>query len=132
MPIALLIILWRSRRASKLEWLTTTLVFFLAILCAFVTARWHLTSYYLRILLLPLFALISYIAYRRIVSGESSNSLGHRLRENPVNIILIVFLGWLNISVLTRDIPTWVGGGLLLGTQCDHRKFGSKRPTLAF
>ena len=100
LPSVLMVILWRSRYSNKLKWFTDTLVFFLALLFVFVTARWDFTSYYLRILLFPLFALVSFVAYRRITAGESSNSLAYRIRENAANIILIIFLGWLNLSAL--------------------------------
>ena len=126
MPSVLMVILWRNEYSSKLRWFTETLVFFLAILFAYVTARWDFTSYYLRILLLPLFALVSYVAYRKIIPKESSNSYVHRIRENAANIALIIFLGWLNIIALNgylypgeaveltyplRDGVYYVGGG---------------------
>ena len=100
LPAVLMVILWRSRYSNKVKWFTDMLVFFLTILFAFVTARWDFTSYYLRILLLPLFALVSYVAYRRITTGELSTSLTGYIRENAVNIILIIFLAWLNINAL--------------------------------
>jgi hypothetical protein len=126
MPTILLIFLWFSRPTSKLKWLTDTAVIFLALLFIFITARWEFISYYLRIVLFPLFFLASYVAYRKIVVGKLANSLSHRLRLNGVNIILILFFGLLNINVLRgsfypgdaislayplRDGLYYVGGG---------------------
>ena len=104
MPAVFMTMLWRTRYSSKLKWFADTLVFFLAIFFAFVTARWDLTSYYLRIVLLPLFALVSYFAYCKIVPGEPASALTNRTREHAnslISIILITFLGWLNISALS-------------------------------
>ena len=100
LPTVLIFMQWRSRPASKLKWLTDTAVIFLALLFIFIAARWEILSYYLRIGLFPLFVLTSTIAYRNIVAGESANSPTHRLHQNGLNIILILFLGWQNVNIL--------------------------------
>lgn len=126
LPAALILMLWRSRPSNKLKWMTDTLVSFLAILLAFVGAHWDMTSYYLRILLFPLFALASLAAYRKIAAPKPTGSHLHRVRENGVNIALILLFGWMNVVLLSgrlspgeavnlayplRDGVYYVGGG---------------------
>ena len=138
MPAVVITILWRTRHSSKLKWFTDTLLFFLALLFAFVTGRWDETSLYLRYLLFPLLAFASILAFRRITLRESSPSLMLRLRDNAANILLIGFLSWLNISILTgyrypgeavnlsyplRDGFYYVGGGGSSRWINDHHAF---------
>ena len=126
LPIILITMMWRSRPPSKLKWLTDTAVIFLILLFVFTTERWEFFSYYLRIILMPLFILASYIAYRNIAAGESASSLAQRLRQNSLNIVLILVFSWQNINVLRgyfypgdavslayplRDGVYFVGGG---------------------
>ena len=100
LPAVLIFLQWRSRPASKLKWLLDTAVIFLVLLFLFIAARWEFFSYYLRVALFPLSVLASVMAYRNITAGESANSLAHHLRQNGLNIILILFLGWQNLNVL--------------------------------
>lgn len=125
-PIIATIVLLRSRYTSKLKWFTDSTVFFLGTLFAFVTARWDTTSYYLRVLLFPIFILAVVVAYHRINAKDISKPLDTRLRNSAGNFILIGALGWLNISAITgyfnmgeavnlsfplRDGVYYVGGG---------------------
>ena len=118
----LIFLQWRSRPANKLKWLTDSLVSFLVLLLLFVGAHWDMTSYYLRVLLFPLFGLASLAAYRHIAAAESINFV----RENGVNILLILVFGWMNVTLLSgkfypgeaidlayplRDGVYYVGGG---------------------
>ena len=94
------IVLWRSRYSNKLKWLLEVAVFGLVTLFAFVTARWDTTSYYLRILILPIFITAALNAYRRIENKEDIDPPVTRIRKNAGNIILITALVWLNANAL--------------------------------
>lgn len=100
LPAVLIFMQWRSRPANKLKWVLDSLVSFLVLLLLFMGARWDMTSYYLRVLLFPLFGLASFVAYRRIVAAESTQFRLRLLLENGVNLVLILVLGWMNIILL--------------------------------
>ncbi len=100
LPAFLILDLLQGRYKSKLDWFIRVCVFGLAILFAFLTARWDLSSYYLRIIVPLLFLTASYIAFRRIRSGSSSSSRHVRWITLAPYVILIMALLWLNVNVL--------------------------------
>ncbi len=55
LPSICLMGLWHSQSKSKLDWLLRVLMLGSFLLFSLVTARWDWFSYYLRILLVPLF-----------------------------------------------------------------------------
>lgn len=125
LPAVLIVMMFRTQQPSTLKWLTDTVVLFLILLFVFMTARWDVTSYYLRILVLPVFAVASFLAYRKISDVPAVNRLS-LARSNALNIVLIVALLWLNATVLRgfgyggdavelayplRDANFYVGGG---------------------
>ena len=63
-------------------------------------ARWDWFSYYLRILLGPLFAIASYIAYRKITPASTSSPQLRQWTELALNGAVIVVATWFNIAVL--------------------------------
>ncbi len=71
-PTGLLGVLWRSRFRSRSEWLLSILVLGSILLFSFATARWDWFSYYLRILPVPLFLILSYSAYGQITPASTS------------------------------------------------------------
>lgn len=99
-PIIGVFVLLRSQYSSKIKWLLESIVFGLGTLFAFLTARWDITSYYLRVLIFLILAVAIYVAYRRVQDKEFNLPTVTQLGKNAGNIILIVVLGWLNISVL--------------------------------
>lgn len=101
LPIVIIAMLLRTQYSSKTKWLFDVIVFVLGTLFAFVTARWDIISYYLRILILPIFIVAVYVAYRRIKANEAPAPLVNQLGKNVGNVVLIVILGWLNIQAIS-------------------------------
>lgn len=126
LPVALIVGMLRSRPRSTLKWLTDTVALFLILLFVFWIARWDVTSYYLRILVLPVFAVASWFAYRRIEPDQAPTNRLSLARSNALNVVLIVAFLWLNVTVISgfgyqgdavelayplRDGMFYVGGG---------------------
>jgi hypothetical protein len=99
LPSFLLYDLFRKRYESKWEWLVELCVIGLALLFAFVTARWDWSSYYLRILLPLLFVLAGYVAYRKVGSEPSSATENPRMKYVFRGIMMVGLLG-LNLNAL--------------------------------
>lgn len=126
LPVTLIVMMFRTRPRSTIHWLGDTVAIFLVLLFVFMTARWDLTSYYLRILILPVFAVASWFAYRRTGFETAPANRRSPRRSNAFNVVLIVAFLWLNVTVLRgfgyegdavdlayplRDGTFYVGGG---------------------
>jgi hypothetical protein len=100
-PIVIIVILLRTQYSNKIKWLFDVIVFVLVTLFAFVTARWDIISYYLRILIPPIFIVAVYVAYRRIKAEAAPVPSANRRGENAGSIVLMVVFGWLNIQAIS-------------------------------
>ena len=100
LPAVFLGILWRSHFKSKLDWLLQVLVLGSFLLISLVTARWDWFSYYLRILLVPLFGIASYIAYRKITPPTTSPTRSRQWTGLAVNVALLLVATWFNVAAL--------------------------------
>ncbi len=100
-PTGLLGVLWRSRFRSRSEWLLSILVLGSILLFSFATARWDWFSYYLRILPVPLFLILSYSAYGQMENRIKEQQLdlfadrtsAHTMRANQLRAYLSAFAG---------------------------------------
>lgn len=70
------------------------------LLFSFVTARWDWFSYYLRILLVPLFGITSYIAYRKITPASTSSTRSRQWTGLALNGALLLVATWFNVAAL--------------------------------
>ncbi len=100
LPAVFLGILWRSQFKSKLDWLLQVLVLGSVLLFSFVTARWDWFSYYLRILVVPLFGIASYIAFRKLTPASASPTRSRQWTGLAVHGALLVVLTWFNLAAL--------------------------------
>ena len=66
LPAILLIDLFKKEYSQRREWLLDIVLVGVILLFVFQTARWDWFSYYFRLLLLPVFGLVAYVAYRCI------------------------------------------------------------------
>ena len=66
LPAILLIDLFKKEYSQRREWLLDVVLVGVLLLFVFQTARWDWFSYYLRLMLLPVFGLVAYVAYRCI------------------------------------------------------------------
>ncbi len=100
LPAFFLGILCRSHFKSKLDWLLTVLVLGSILLFSLMTARWDWFSYYLRILLVPLFGIASYLAYRKITPASTSPTRSRQWTGLAVNGALLLVATWFNLAAL--------------------------------
>ncbi len=89
-------VLLRSSSKSKLDWLFQVLVLGSFLLFIILTARWDFSSYYLRILVVPLFGIAAYIAFRKIVPASASANQSPQWIGLAVNGALLLVATWLN------------------------------------
>ena len=99
-PTGLLGVLWRSRFRSRSEWLLSILVLGSILLFSFATARWDWFSYYLRILPVPLFLILSYSAYGQITPASTSPPRFRRWTGLALNGALLLGATWFNAAAL--------------------------------
>lgn len=99
-PAVFLSMLLRSHFNNKLDWLLQLLVLGSFLLFSFVTARWDWFSYYLRILLVPLFGIASYIAYRKITPTSTSSTKSGKWTGLALNGTLLLVATWFNVAAL--------------------------------
>ena len=100
LPAVFLGILWRSHFKSRLDWLLTVLVLGSVLLFSFMTARWDWFSYYLRILLVPLFGIASYSAYRKTAPALTAPVRSRQWTGLAVNGALLLVATWFNAGAL--------------------------------
>ena len=81
LPVFFITELCRKQYSGLLEWGMQAAVFELVILFSVLSARWDLTSYYLRAVLPLAFTIATYIAYRRISDGPESSSTHPALKK---------------------------------------------------
>ena len=100
LPLMFIAELFRKRYKSKRSWLLEVSALGLFFFFIFLTARWDMFSYYLRFLLLFLFWIAAFIAYKKIETVKDPSSTQSSALGRVFHGVLIVGLLWLNINVL--------------------------------
>jgi hypothetical protein len=101
LPAVLIVSLWRAHPKNKPKWFLDTLVSLMFILFVFVSARWDMTSYYLRFFVIILCIIAGYRAFHRIYPERSKLPMIDIIKGNLLNIILIGVVGWLNYQAIS-------------------------------
>ncbi|HVG34852.1 MAG TPA: M23 family metallopeptidase [Pyrinomonadaceae bacterium] len=94
--------LWKKRAKNRLDWaLTLSLAGALSLL-TFIATPWAFTSYYLRCVLVVLFALAAYFSFKKIKDSrhETPSSVGNRA-VNAFKVILLLVLLSLDIAAIS-------------------------------
>jgi hypothetical protein len=86
--------LWKKEAKNKLDWLLTLSLAGALSLLTFIATPWAFTSYYLRYLLVVLFALAAYFSFKKIKDPhhETPSSIGNRVASTVKVILLLVLL----------------------------------------
>ncbi|SET50801.1 Peptidase family M23 [Oceanobacillus limi] len=94
LPIGFLIILWKAKVQSKLEWVTFLLTAWTVFIWLFLSGPWDWLSYYLRIIFPLLLIIVTFLSWRKIkhqeVKIESKSK--HRLSVG-INLVLAFLFG---------------------------------------
>jgi murein DD-endopeptidase MepM/ murein hydrolase activator NlpD/branched-subunit amino acid transport protein AzlD len=99
--------LWKSKTKNKLDWaLTVSIVGALSVL-AFIATPWAMTSYYLRYVLIVLFALAVYFSFRKFKEGhlENPSSTSNKLAIAVKAILLLALLPLDIMAISTYFYP---------------------------
>lgn len=108
LPFLAIAWLWKKKAKNKLDWmLTVSLVGALSLL-AFIATPWAMTSYYLRYILVALFALAAYFSYRKVnkVHLENPPSVGNKLVIAVKTILLLALLPLDIMAISTYFYPS--------------------------
>jgi hypothetical protein len=100
LPALVMGILARSRFESRSTWLLNVVVLGLFLLLGFLIARWDWFSYYLRVLLFPLFGVVAYAAYRKIAPLSNAADSTRRWSGLAFDAVLLLAAAWCNVAVL--------------------------------
>ena len=108
LPFLAIAWLWKRDARNKLDWgLTLSLVGALSVL-AFIATPWAMTSYYLRYVLIVLFALAVYFSFRKVkkVHLENASSVGNNLAIAVKVIVLLALLPLDIMAISTYFYPS--------------------------
>ena len=95
-PIVLIAVLAFVRQPNRWRWALNGTAFVMATTFLWATARWDLTSSYLRIVIPILFAVAAVVGYRRIAPPAKPVSRSQTAIAVVTAALLIVFMGGLN------------------------------------
>ena len=95
-PLFLITVLAVTRHPDRLRWMLNLLSFGMVISFMWASARWDITSVYLRTFIPILFVVAGVISYRRIRAPESPPGKIMALIGVGTNILLIVFMSGFN------------------------------------
>jgi len=95
-PFILIGVFAITRQPDRLRWMLNLLAFGMVISFVWVSARWDITSIYLRALVPILFLVSGIISYRRIRAPKSRPSTIMTLIGISTSILLIVFMSGFN------------------------------------
>ena len=94
--------LWKKKAKNRLDWVLGLSLAGALSLLTFIATPWAFTSYYLRYLLVVLFALAAYFSFKKLkdTHHETPSSVGNRV-ANAVKVILLVVLLSLDIVAIS-------------------------------
>jgi uncharacterized membrane protein (UPF0136 family) len=101
LPFALVVWLWKRKAKSRLDWGLTVSVIGALILLAFIATPWAMSNYYLRYVLIALFALAVYFSFRKVkeVQPQSLPTAGNK-SANALKVAALFVLLPLNVVAL--------------------------------
>lgn len=94
LPFLLIAWLWKRNAKSTLDWVLTSSIVSAITLLAFIATPWAMSSYYLRYILVALWALAAYFSFRKIkearlqTSASPANKLAAALKVAALFVLL--------------------------------------------
>jgi hypothetical protein len=98
LPFLAIVWLWKSKAKNRTDWTLKVCIVGALALATFIATPWAMTSYYLRYLLIALFALVLYLSFRKV--KESLSQTLSPMDKKLIAVKVIALLALLPLDVM--------------------------------